>query len=102
MILGCLAVASNQAHAQAYPARPIRLVIPYAPGGPTDILGRAVANKLGELLGQQVVVESRAGVSAILAPNSSRRQRRTDTRYCSPTSTTRSTPASTSRCPMIL
>jgi len=66
VVLGCVAAASNEARAQAYPARPIRLVIPYAPGGPTDILGRAVANKLGEYLGQQVVVENRAGVSAIL------------------------------------
>jgi tripartite-type tricarboxylate transporter receptor subunit TctC len=66
VVLGCVAAASNEAQAQAYPARPIRLVIPYAPGGPTDILGRAVANKLGEYLGQQVVVENRAGVSAIL------------------------------------
>jgi len=65
-ILGCLAAVPHEAPAQTYPARPIRLVIPYAPGGPTDILGRAVANKLGEVLGQQVVVENRAGVSAIL------------------------------------
>src|ERR1700704_612064 len=66
MILGCFAVASNEVQAQAYPTRPIRLVIPYPPGGPTDILGRAVANKLGEYLGQQVIVENRAGASAIV------------------------------------
>jgi tripartite-type tricarboxylate transporter receptor subunit TctC len=66
IILGYLVVAPNEAQAQAYPTRPIRLVIPYPPGGPTDILGRAVANRLGEVLGQQIVVENRAGVSAIL------------------------------------
>jgi len=64
--LSCLVAASNEAQAQAYPARPIRLVIPYPPGGPTDILGRAVANKLSEYLGQQVIVENRAGASAIV------------------------------------
>ena len=42
VILGCLTAVPDEAQAQAYPARPIRLVIPYAPGGPTDILGRPV------------------------------------------------------------
>jgi tripartite-type tricarboxylate transporter receptor subunit TctC len=61
----CLAVA-NEAFAQAYPARPLRLVVPYAPGGPSDILGRTVSLKMGELLGQQVVVENRPGVGSII------------------------------------
>jgi len=70
IVLGCLAAVPDEAQAQAYPARPIRLVIPYPPGGPTDILGRPVANKLGEVLGQQVIVENRAGASAILGTES--------------------------------
>jgi tripartite-type tricarboxylate transporter receptor subunit TctC len=47
--------------AQGYPARPINLVVPYAPGGATDLLGRAVAQKLGEALGQSVIVVNRGG-----------------------------------------
>jgi tripartite-type tricarboxylate transporter receptor subunit TctC len=47
--------------AQAYPARPVRLVVPYAAGGPVDIVGRIVAQKLSEVFHQQVIVDNRAG-----------------------------------------
>ena len=54
------------ASAQDYPSRPIRLIVPFAPGGGTDILIRILAPKLGATLGQQLVVENRPGASSII------------------------------------
>lgn len=51
---------SGLAHA-AYPDRPIKLIVPYPPGGATDVIGRILAKNLGEALGQQVLVENRGG-----------------------------------------
>jgi tripartite-type tricarboxylate transporter receptor subunit TctC len=54
------------AAAQTYPSRPIRLVVPFAAGGPADFLGRVIGQKLGETLGQQIVVDNRPGANTIL------------------------------------
>ncbi len=54
------------AFAQDYPRRPIRLIVSMPPGGGSDIMGRLVASKLGERLGQQIIVDNRAGASGII------------------------------------
>lgn len=54
------------AFAQAYPAKPLRLILPFPPGGPSDILGRALAQKLSEQLGQNVVPDNRPGAGGNL------------------------------------
>ena len=56
-----LLIAATQAFAQQYPAKPVRLILPFPPGGSTDLLGRTLAEKLGENLGQSVVPENRPG-----------------------------------------
>lgn len=61
LLTGSLAAVAAPAFAQTYPSRPIKLVSPFAPGGGTDILGRLIAPKLGEILGGTMIVENRAG-----------------------------------------
>jgi len=61
-----LLVVCAQSAAQSYPSRSIRLVIPFAPGGLVDVPGRVIAQRLGEALGQPVVVENRAGAGSTI------------------------------------
>src|SRR5438105_11301552 len=56
----------STASAQTYPAKPIRMIVPYAPGGTADILARAVAQKLTQAWGQQIIVDSRPGASGMI------------------------------------
>ncbi|MEO8542769.1 MAG: tripartite tricarboxylate transporter substrate binding protein [Burkholderiaceae bacterium] len=66
MAATAMALAPN-AMAQAYPNKPIRLIVPDAPGGSPDVLGRLLAQKLSESMGQQIVVENRPGAAGLLA-----------------------------------
>jgi hypothetical protein len=52
--------------AQTYPAKPIRMILPFPPGGPTDILGRMITQKLTEQMGQPVVADNRPGATGVL------------------------------------
>jgi len=60
----CLVAAG--AHAQSWPVKPIRFIVPFPPGGATDVLTRTIAPKLGEGLGQQVVVDNRPGAGGMI------------------------------------
>jgi len=67
-IVGCAlcATLASQAVAQSWPARPVRIVVPFAPGGGVDTVTRMLAQKLGESLGAQFVVENRAGSGGLI------------------------------------
>src|SRR6186997_1095702 len=61
VIGGLAAVIALPLHAADYPTKPIRLIVPFAPGGPTDIMSRAISERITARLGQQLVVDNRAG-----------------------------------------
>jgi tripartite-type tricarboxylate transporter receptor subunit TctC len=57
---------TSGAAAQNYPAKPIRLVVPFAPGGPADVIGRIIGQQLDIILGQSIVVENRGGAGGTI------------------------------------
>ena len=66
LLLVLLCALAMPAHAQNYPSKPVRMIVPYPPGGGNDTLGRLFAAKLGERTGQQFVVENRPGAGAMI------------------------------------
>ncbi len=64
--VACLILFVSIAAAQTYPTRQITLVVPFAPGGPADFLGRLIGQKMSEELGQQIVVDNRPGANTII------------------------------------
>ena len=62
---GILLVSTSVTLAQIYPARPMTMIIPFAAGGPTDVLGRVMAQRMSEILGQQIVVENVGGAGGM-------------------------------------
>jgi tripartite-type tricarboxylate transporter receptor subunit TctC len=67
VLISCLALSSGTAMAQAYPAKPVTLVVPFAAGGPTDIVARTLAAAMSKTLGQTVLVENKLGAGGTLA-----------------------------------
>lgn len=66
LIVASLIIATGSV-AQTFPTKPVRMLIPYTPGGPTDFVGRAIAQRLQKPLGQQVVVDNRPGGGGVIA-----------------------------------
>src|SRR5436189_6095250 len=66
-ILFLTLIACANVHAQNYPARPVRMVVGFPPGGGTDVVARILAPKLSELLGQPLVIENRPGATGTAA-----------------------------------
>lgn len=73
LVAACISAAalgvSSFAHASAYPQKPVTVYIGFSAGGPTDMVGRLLADKLGQKLGQTFVVENKAGASGVVAAN---------------------------------
>src|SRR5437870_12637519 len=66
LAMGLILVAAGAVAQENYPSRPVRIIVPFAAGGPTDIVARIMGARMGELLGQQFIVENRAGAGGNL------------------------------------
>src|SRR4051812_42123779 len=67
MLMVLSLAAAGHAAADAYPDRPIRWIVPYAPGGGTDVIARPIAQQLGDVIGQQIVYDNRGGAAGFIA-----------------------------------
>src|SRR5512143_2704195 len=66
LLIGSLATAATPAMTQAWPAKPVRIVVPFGPGGPADVYARVLGQELSEVLKQQFVIENKPGAGAIV------------------------------------
>ena len=66
LLIGSLAVAAAPAMAQTWPSKPVRIVVPFGPGGPADVYARQIGNELNEVLKQQFVIENKPGAGAVV------------------------------------
>ncbi len=66
VLLCAMSVFVATSNAQSYPAKPIRIIVPYPPGGGTDVVARTLAQKMTEVMGQQVIVDNRPGANSII------------------------------------
>src|SRR4051794_30225628 len=69
LILACAAaalIAATHAHAQTFPSKPIRIVVPFAAGGPADITARTIGPRMTELLGPPIIVDNRGGANGVI------------------------------------
>jgi tripartite-type tricarboxylate transporter receptor subunit TctC len=69
VIVGMAAAWPIAARAQTYPSRPLTMVVPFAAGGGFDVMGRLLAARLSEILGQQVIIENATGAAGIIGVN---------------------------------
>ena len=66
VLLGAFILGAGSASAQGYPTKPVRLVVPYAPGGGVDTVARALGQELREALGAPLVIDNRPGANSII------------------------------------
>ena len=85
MLAGSLAAAAfpaTRSHSQTWPARPIKMVVPYTAGWPTDFVGRLFAGPMGSEIGQRIYIENQLGAEAYLEQSPSPLRQPTDIQFC--------------------